>query len=261
MRRRRQKNTLLPKMIGLAVVINAILLPILAQLGVFKNIGGQKLTQVEIIKLPPPEKRPAPPKKTAKKATPKVKAAGHKTVVRPAASRRAPSGPPPVRVVAAGPIAGANGGGGSGDAGITGSDSGPAAPPAPAPPAPAPALPATPPSPPPPAPAPPPPPALKPAPPAPPPAPPVVTAAVPVSEPKPAIPDDLRDSDLNTDFNALFTVHADGTASVKMVSSTGNQALDALALDAARHWTFRAATRGGQPVESFLRLRVEFNVS
>ena len=244
-------------MIGLAVVINAILLPILAQLGVFKNIGGQKLTQVELIKLPPPEKRPPPPKKTAKKAVPKVKAAGRKTAARPAASRRAPSGPPPVRVVAQGPAAGANGAGGSGDAGITGSDSGPAAPPPPpAPPAPAPVLPVTPSSPPP-APAPPPP-APKPA---PLPPPPVVTAAVPVSEPKPSIPDDLRDSDLSADFNALFTVHPDGSASVKMVSSTGNQTLDALALDAARRWTFRPATRGGQPVESFLRLRVEFSVS
>ncbi len=260
MRRRRQKNTLLPKMIGLAVVINAILLPILAQLGVFKNIGGQKLTQVEIIKLPPPEKRPAPPKKTAKKATPKIKAVGHKAAARPAASRRAPSGPPPVRVVAQGPAAGANGGNANGDAGITGSDSGPAAPPVSTPPVTAP--PVTPPSPPIPAPAPPPPPpAPKPAPPVPPPAAPVVTAAVPVSEPKPAIPDDLRDSDLSTAFDALFTVHTDGTASVKMVSSTGNQMLDALALDAARRWTFRPATRGGQPVESFLRLRVEFRVS
>ncbi len=247
-------------MIGLAVVINAILLPILAQLGVFKNIGGQKLTQVEIIKLPPPEKRPAPPKKTAKKAVPKVKATGHKTAARPAASRRVPSGPPPVRVVAQGPAAGANGGDGSGDAGITGSDSGPATPPAPTSPVPAP--PVTPASPAPPAPAPSvTPPAPKPAPPAPLPAAPLVTAAVPVSQPKPSIPDDLRDSDLSTDFNALFTVHADGTASVKMVSSTGNQTLDALALDAARRWTFRPATRGGQPVESFLRLRVEFSVS
>ena len=37
--------------------------------------------------------------------------------------------------------------------------------------------------------------------------------------------------------------------------------LDTLALKAVRRWTFRPATRGGQPVESFLRLRVEFSVS
>ncbi len=86
-------------------------------------------------------------------------------------------------------------------------------------------------------------------------------AAVPVSKPEPALPDDLRESDLNASFEALFTVHADGTAAVKMVSGTGNAALDALALDAARHWTFRPATRDGQPVESYLRLRIEFEVS
>ena len=37
MRRRRKKNTLLPKMIGLAVVINAVLLPLLARMGAFKK--------------------------------------------------------------------------------------------------------------------------------------------------------------------------------------------------------------------------------
>ena len=126
MRRRRQKNTLLPKMIGLAVVINAILLPILAQLGVFKNIGGQKLTQVEIIKLPPPEKRPAPPKKTAKKAAPKVE------------SRRTQDGgtsrcvPPRSQRAAAGSSGRGRAGrrrkrrDGNGDAGITGSNTAPA---------------------------------------------------------------------------------------------------------------------------------------
>lgn len=253
MRRRREKNTLLPKMIGLAVVINAILLPILAQMGVFKNIGGQKLTPVEIIKLPPPEKRPAPPKKTAKKAAPKPKAAGRKTAARPAASRRAPSGLPPVRVVAQGPAGGASGGGG--DAGITGSGTGtsPAPPPVPLPPHPPAPPPPTPAPPPPPPPAPPP---VPPAPPAPPPVP-VVTAAVPVSEPKPVLPDDISFDDIHGSFLGLFTIHADGTTEVKMVSSSGSSRVDQIALDAARQWKFRPATVNSKPVLSYERLEVE----
>ena len=127
MRRRRQKNTLLPKMLGLAVLINAILLPILAQFGVFKSIGrGQRLTPIELVKAPPPEKRPAQPKK-AKKQVAKAKPAP-KAAPRAAQARRAPSGPPPVRVVAAG---GPPGGGGGGDAGITSTDGGVPAPPRP----------------------------------------------------------------------------------------------------------------------------------
>jgi protein TonB len=260
MRRRRQKSTLLPKMIVLAVLINAILLPILAQLGVFKSIGGgQRLTPVELVKAPPPEKRPAPPKK-AKKQVAKAKPAGHKAAPRTATAHRAPSGPPPVKVVAAAGGAGANGGGG--DSGITTSDSGPSTPAPPAPPTnPPPATPPPPPTPP-----------VAPAPvttlpvvpatkPPPPPHVPTLTAAEPLAQPHPAIPDELRDADLNATFEGLFTVRADGTATVKMVSSTGNPALDSLALDAARRWTFRPATRDGQPVQSFLRLRIEFDVS
>ena len=68
MSRRRKKNTLLPKMIGIALLINAILLPILAQFGVFKSVGSRRtLTQVELVKLPPAEKKPPVPKKTPKK--------------------------------------------------------------------------------------------------------------------------------------------------------------------------------------------------
>ena len=260
MRRRRQKNNLLPKMIGLAVLINAILLPILAQFGVFKSIGhSQRLTPIELVKAPPPEKRPPPPKK-AKKQVVKAKPPGRKAASRTALARRAAPGPPPVRVVAGG----AGGTGSGGDAGITTSDDKTLAPPAPnpggagqtalvTPPTLVP-IPVTPPAPVTPE-------AVKPA--LPPPAPhiPVITSAAPVAQPRPSIPDDLRDADLNAAFEGLFTVRPDGTATVKMVSSTGNPALDGLALDAAKHWTFRPATRDGQPVESYLRLRVEFDVS
>ncbi len=259
MRRRRQKNNLLPKMIGLAVLINAILLPILAQFGVFKSIGhGQRLTPIELVKAPPPEKRPAPPKK-AKRQVAKAKPPGRKAAPRTIAARRALSGPPPVKVVAAAGGAGASGGGG--DTGITTSDSGTGTTPLPTPPTNTvtPPLPVPAPVPPTPVPVP----APVQAVPKPPPAPhiPLLTAAAPVAQPRPAIPDDLRDADLNADFEGLFTVRADGTATVKMVSSTGNPALDGLALDAAKRWTFRPATRDGQPVESYLRLRVEFDVS
>lgn len=251
MRRRRQKNTLLPKMIGIAVVINAILLPILARMGVFKNVGGQKLTPVELVKLPPPEKKPPPPKKTAKKAV-RPHQAGHKAAARPATARHAPSGPPPVKVVAAGPASGTSSGG---DSGITGSDNA-ASPPAPA------AVPAPLVTPPPPAPAPPPPPA--PPAPAPPPAPttaaplPVLTAAAPLAEPQPSLPNDLSFDDIHGSFFALFTIHADGSTEVNMVTSTGNQEADKIALETARRWKFRPATLNGRPVESYQRLEVEF---
>ena len=257
MSRRRKKNTLLPKMIGIALLINAILLPILAQFGVFKSAGGKRsLTQVELVKLPPAERKPPVPKKIPKKVAAKPHPAGRKAATHASVARRAPSGPPPVRVVAAGPSAGASSG--VGDSGIIGTGSGAALPtvtppviPPPAPvvlppvthsPVPEPIPPKS-------IPAPPPPPHI-----------PTVRAAVPLSQPQPEIPEELRGAELNTTFEGVFTVHPDGTATVKTVAGTGNPVLDSLALDAARRWKFRPATRDGEPVESYLRLKIEFDV-
>ena len=257
MSRRRKKNTLLPKMIGIALLINAILLPILAQFGVFKSVGSRRtLTQVELVKLPPAEKKPPVPKKTPKKIAAKPHPAGRKAATHTSVARRTPSGPPPVRVVAAGPAAGVSGG--AGDAGITGTQTGPGTPPVVPPTSPPPTPVITPPVPPPPEPTPP---APKPVP-APLPAAhlPTLQAAVPLAQPHPEIPEDLRGSELNSIFEGVFTIHTNGTATVKTVSGTGNSTLDALALDAARRWKFRPATRDGEPVESYLRLKVEFDV-
>ena len=239
-------------MIGLAVLINAILLPILAQFGVFKGIHGHRDIPVELVKLPPPGRKPPAPKRRAAKPHP----AAHKVAAHPPSER--PSRPDPSRPK----VVVAQGGNGPGDQPTVqqGTQPGgqlttppaptpnptraPTPPPTPAPPTPAPTLPSTP---------------------APTPSPaphvPTLVAARPLSQPKPTVPDDLREQDVDTTFHALFTVHPDGTADVKMLNSTGNTQLDQLALDAARQWTFQPATEDGKPVESYLRLAIEFKVS
>ena len=238
-------------MIGLAVVLNAILLPLLAHFGAFKAIRGQHLTTVKLVDLPPPVKRNVPKKppirKRVAKARPRSTArmAAHSPAAR--ASRPNPNQP---KVVASA----ANGAG----AGASIDNSGTQAPgqlpssvpsPAPAPPAPVPS----------PAPIVPAPIAAKPVTlPAPAPTPPQIIPAEPVAQPQPRVPDDLSFDDIHGDFVAVFTVKSDGQATAKMVASTGNGRLDTLALDAANEWTFRPATVGGKAVDSFRRLRITF---
>lgn len=253
MRRRRQKNPLLGKMIGVAVLINAILLPILASLGVF-HTGRQHLQMVQLIALP--KLAPKPPQPKAK--TPKKPGHPHPHVGNHAAkpsgvkfSRPNPNAP---KVVAS---AGTGKGGddnsvdnsGTGKAGVV-----PAPPPttpAPAPPAPV--------APPPPTPAPAPV-AVPPAP-TPPPHEPVYEAAAVVKEINPVIPDDFDVTQTPPPLKALFTVNPDGTATVSKIESSGNPQLDGLVLDAVKRWTFKPATKDGVPVESYLRLKVEFDMS
>jgi TonB family protein len=252
-RRRKQKGTLLPKMIGLAVLVNAVLLPLLATMGVFKPKKGGMI-EVKLIKLPPLEKK----KKLAQKTPPKKQVAKAKPrpVERQAARRE------PIRVVPSQPHialakptstgsgAAAQGGGKTGvvPAGPAGGTV--ATQPPPAQQQPPPTQPAAPPP-------------AQPVPVTPTPAPhqPVYAEAEPLNRPQPTLPDDLRDQDLHTLFMGLFTIHLDGTASVKMIQSTGNPTLDDLALDAARKWTFKPGMKDGQPIESFLRLQVNFDVS
>jgi TonB family protein len=251
MRRRRQKNTLLPKMIGIAVLVNAILLPILASFGVFKDIkGGQRLIPVQIVQAPPP---PPKPKDRAKKAHSKV---AHRTTTHRAAPHaaeriaHADNTPKIHGLVASG--TGNEGGGGVNNIVPPGTVIPPVAPP-----------PVTPAPPPPPAPAPIPVPAPTPAPPptpapAPPPHIPALVKANVVHQVAPQIPSGFVDQNLPVSFHAVFDVHADGTATVTMDRGTGDKTLDGIALDAARQWRFEPGTADGKPVDSYLRLTINF---
>ena len=92
---------------------------------------------------------------------------------------------------------------------------------------------------------------------------PVFASAEPADErqPKPTIPDDLRSEDFDKSCVVEFMVGADGKpVTVKIAQSTDVKELDRLALEAARQWRFKPATRDGEPIESRVRLHIEFQV-
>ncbi|HZT40975.1 MAG TPA: energy transducer TonB [Chthonomonadaceae bacterium] len=279
MRRRHQRNPLLMRIIGISILLHLIALPVLAHYGAFKKIQREFSTpiQTELIKLPPPEKE----KTEVKRPQPHHiahHAAAHKSPAPTSHPRQMASQPhlsQPKVIASAGGLGGGNDNGPTVDANGTGkagqlpqalggggpkNATAPAAPPPvqPQPKATQPTPPVTPP-----------PAETKPAPPITKPAlpaskAPVFTEAEPLPNhsPQPTIPDDLRGDALDKSCTAEFTVEPDGTPSdVKIVQSTGYDELDRIALDTARQWRFKPATRDGQPVQSQVRLHIEFQVS
>lgn len=259
-RRRRQPNPLLARIILISIGVHIVVLPILAYFGAFKNIASVFHKPVEIILTPPP---PIKEKEVAKKEPKKAprliaKGAGAKR------SSTAKGKPLNQRVVVANvPASGAGGNGPeiinpekgaapgtlpTGPAATTpaktgnGAGSAPATKPATQPetdnkvaattpvPTPKPHVP-------------------------------VITEVAATYSPEPTIPDDLRDADLDTKVTAQVMVTPEGTpGDVKIVQSSGNQELDSIALDTAKKWRFKAATKDGVPIESRVMLHIEFQV-
>jgi protein TonB len=82
-----------------------------------------------------------------------------------------------------------------------------------------------------------------------------------ISQPMPALPDDLREDAYQAVAVARFNIHADGTIEVELSRPTQNPRLNALLLEALRKWRFFPAMQGGHAVESHQDVRVHFNVS
>jgi len=246
MRRRRQQNPLLLKTVGVGVIVAICVLPILAKLGLFKQLHEQYV-QTELINLPPPAPQPKERSKVKKTVHPHVEGHHGAKITRATVQVHVQAG------------AAAKGSTDNNNQIVNAPPGGPvgqvptAAPPvppvtaAPTPPAPQPVV-----APPPPAPV-----AIAP----PAPKPDVIVEAEPTYQPEPVIPDDLLDSDIDTTFYAYFTIQPDGTTDVKTVQGTGNSILDRLAMDAAKQWKFAPATKNGVPVLSYRRLQIEFVVS
>lgn len=277
MRRRRNRNPLLMRIIGISILVHIIALPVLAHFGAFKKIEKQFL-ETRMVVLPPPplpEKEKPEVKKTqqAKKSAPSAKKSASSAPHTPHTAQKSNLSQPKVVADArggaggddSGPTVDANGSGKAGEIPTTKAAPKPQ-PEANANPEPAKKEATTPrPAEPKPEPAPMPKPAPVPEPKKPEPEPkkePVFVEATPTLSPQPTIPDDLRADALDKTFVAEFVVSPEGVPSdIKVAQSTGNDELDRLALDTARQWRFKPATRDGQPIESRIRLHIEFQVN
>jgi len=104
MRRRRRNNTVLWKTMGIAVLITAALLPIMAWFGVFKAVK-QKYYAVTLVNLPPPKPLPKAAQPHHKKVASKSHASSHSNERRQEAKAK----PLPFHVAAAAPTGGGAG--------------------------------------------------------------------------------------------------------------------------------------------------------
>lgn len=83
---------------------------------------------------------------------------------------------------------------------------------------------------------------------------------VAIFSPAPKIPPSLEEGDLHTSVVIDFFVAADGSAIPRLVGSSGNEELDAIAIAAAKKWRFQAAEQDHHPLDAKVRLRILFEV-
>lgn len=81
-----------------------------------------------------------------------------------------------------------------------------------------------------------------------------------VYSPKPVIPNHLLEMDIRGEAVVDFYINAQGVATPRLVSSTGNEELDALTLATVKRWVFRPAEKDHKPVDDKVRLRIVFEV-
>jgi protein TonB len=79
--------------------------------------------------------------------------------------------------------------------------------------------------------------------------------------PRPEIPSELAADCFKSCCVARFKIKNDGKYSVMLVSTSGSEEVDEVALSTLRRWRFKPAMLDGKPVESTRKIRVEFEVN
>jgi TonB family protein len=78
--------------------------------------------------------------------------------------------------------------------------------------------------------------------------------------PAPAIPDYLRNQYLKASVVIEFLITAGGEVTARLLDSSGNDELDAIALATVKKWQFKPAAKDNVPIDSKTRLRINFEV-
>jgi protein TonB len=84
--------------------------------------------------------------------------------------------------------------------------------------------------------------------------------AVALASPHPEIPSEMHEECFKSCCIARFLIKQDGKFDVKLLTSTGNEDLDEIALKTLKQWKFRPATLNGEPVPSTRRIKIQFEV-
>lgn len=86
------------------------------------------------------------------------------------------------------------------------------------------------------------------------------TGARAIYQPKPDIPDELRDQVSHTTVLARFHISASGAVTVELVKAAADPRLNQLVLNTLRDWRFFPATKNGNPVDSTQDITIHLNV-
>jgi protein TonB len=82
-----------------------------------------------------------------------------------------------------------------------------------------------------------------------------------ISQPLPAVPDDLREQAYRTVAIVHLVIHTDGSVAVELVKPTPYPRLNQILVETLRGWRFFPALQNGHPAETQQDVRVHFNVS
>ncbi len=79
-------------------------------------------------------------------------------------------------------------------------------------------------------------------------------------QPKPKLPEDLRDETIHTVLVARFHINPDGSATVELIQPTPNPRINQGFLNTLKTWRFFPAIQAGKPVASVLDVKLPIDV-